>query len=145
MAQNKNHYHQAFSRLKIRPSKIVTHFLWWCMIARSQSQDTSNCYENDLLVDLFLGALTGINSPCSLVQHSVFETQHAAGTSLLFTNVEKSFISLEECSVHDMLTSCHSHSLEGGANAVGLNPNPLAHSNHINGQSHQDWGKNQHK
>ena len=119
MAQDHNHYHQK------SPA--------WRSLLDLHSEHVGNEYLNDELVDLFWSGLTSVISPSALVQCLVFETQHASGSSPLFPDIEKTFISLEEHSTQE--GNC---GLEGENSA--LNPNPLAHSNcfqrqHLPGQA----------
>jgi len=106
-------------------------FLWWFTLSCSQSEHAGSSYTNDVLIDLFFFALTGVVSPRVLVQWFVFEASWTAGTTIQFTDVKKAFISLEEHSSRDTFSEC---SLKG-AHAVDAMPLPPTTN------QFQGWGR----
>jgi len=86
-----------------RSIKIRTHypFLEMLQSQKKKTEHIGNAYQEDILINFFLSALPDIMQSMYLVQWSVLESQWASGISLSFANLEKYFLSLDECALCD--------------------------------------------
>jgi hypothetical protein len=120
--------HREFTGLRIVPKESSSAYLRRFSIVRNRAEDAGNEYENDTLVDLFLSSLSNSGHEYYSSFLSTLEFQRAETKSIPFASLEQRFLQLEE-----------RHALRGsacqeGANAVLLNPNPLAASNRQGGK-----------